>query len=229
MQSIRGFIFPAILAGSVFIFFVSGFLTNPGTVLASSGGEGSIRPGGSERQNLLDFFTTTTETQDLNAGRIASQEAFRSSDQNIANGQWTTADCSLSPSVPAAVARYCGAIQAAAVKTGLDADLIAAVILLESGGDANATSTSGAVGLMQVMPRDGLSAGFLCANGPCFSERPSANELLDPVFNIETGAEILAGLCRQNASLRDALKAYGPVQVDYFYADEVLSIYENFN
>jgi len=44
--------------------------------------------------------------------------------------------------------------------------LIAAVILQESGGDPSAYSSSGAVGLMQVMPRDGIAAEFMCVNGP---------------------------------------------------------------
>ena len=79
----------------------------------------------------------------------------------------------------------------------LPPNLIAAVILQESGGDATAYSSSGAVGLMQVMPRDGIAASFECINGPCFASRPTIEELQDPRFNIEYGTRMLARFNRQ--------------------------------
>lgn len=91
-----------------------------------------------------------------------------------------------------------------------------------------AYSRSGAVGLMQVMPRDGLAAKFQCVNGPCFASRPTRAELEDPAFNIEYGTRMLAGLYQRLESWRDALRSYGPMDVGYSYADKVLAIYERY-
>ncbi|NTU75976.1 MAG: lytic transglycosylase domain-containing protein, partial [Anaerolineaceae bacterium] len=79
-------------------------------------------------------------------------------------------------------------------------------------------------GLMQVMPRDGIAANFMCANGPCFASRPSIQELYDPEFNISYGARMLAGLINKRGSIRDGLQAYGPMDVGYYYADLVIKI-----
>jgi soluble lytic murein transglycosylase-like protein len=81
---------------------------------------------------------------------------------------------------------------------------------------------------MQVMPRDGIAASFECINGPCFASRPTIEELLNPSFNVEYGTQMLAGLIARQGSPREALKAYGPMDVDYRYADKVLAIYENY-
>ena len=106
--------------------------------------------------------------------------------------------------------------------------LSAAVIWQESGGDPAAYSHSGAVGLMQVMPRDGIAAAFMCPNGPCFANRPAITELEDPEFNISYGVGMLAGLYQRYGDLRQALKAYGPMDVGYSYADTVLGLYQQY-
>lgn len=64
----------------------------------------------------------------------------------------------------------------------IDPNLIAAVMTVESGGDPNALSYAGAVGLLQVMPRD----------VPGFSSRPWASQLYDPDVNLAWGGRILA-------------------------------------
>jgi soluble lytic murein transglycosylase-like protein len=136
--------------------------------------------------------------------------------------------CQVSSSYPGEILQWCEIITSQAMQVGLSSDLIAAVILMESGGDAQAYSVSGAVGLMQVMPRDGIAASFECINGPCFASRPTIEELLDPGFNVQYGCQMLAGLNTSLGNLREALKAYGPMDVGYSYADRVLSIYENY-
>jgi soluble lytic murein transglycosylase-like protein len=138
------------------------------------------------------------------------------------------ADCSLGSRFPEKVRRWCGLIEAASGEHGLPADLIAAVILQESGGDPDAYSSSGAVGLMQVMPRDGVAEKFMCVNGPCFASRPTMAELFDPQFNVSYGVRMLAGLAGKYGDLREALRAYGPMDMGYRYADLVLTIYENY-
>ncbi len=136
--------------------------------------------------------------------------------------------CTLGPRFPEKVRRWCPLIESAAAEHGLPAGLIAAVILQESGGDPDAYSRSGAVGLMQVMPRDGIAEKFICVNGPCFASRPSMEELYDPQVNISYGVRMLAGLVGKHGSLREALRAYGPMDMGYRYADLVLTIYENY-
>ncbi len=147
--------------------------------------------------------------------------------QTIAQSAPST-KCGVSLSYPQGVLQWCDEITSFATQAELPPDLIAAVILQESGGDATAFSSSGAVGLMQVMPRDGIAAAFECVNGPCFASRPTIEELQDPSFNIEFGTHMLAGLIGRLGNLREALKAYGPMDVDYHYADTVLAIYENY-
>jgi soluble lytic murein transglycosylase-like protein len=105
---------------------------------------------------------------------------------------------------------------------------VAAVIWQESGGDPLAYSRSGAVGLMQVMPRDGIAAKFVCVNGPCFASRPSSEQLRDPAFNVAYGTRMLGELLQRHGNLRDALKAYGPMDRGYSYADKVLTLYQQY-
>jgi len=137
--------------------------------------------------------------------------------------------CAISARYPQAIQKWCAQITHHAHQDGLDPNLVAAVMLLESGGDPLAYSRSGAVGLLQVMPRDGLAANFQCPNGPCFAGRPSIQELQDPEFNLAYGTRMLADLQDQTGSWRDALMAYGPMDVGYTYADTVLSFMERYN
>lgn len=137
----------------------------------------------------------------------------------------TAKPCSYQERYPVEIAQWCRKIETSAREHGVDPLLIAAVMLVESGGQPDVISSSGAVGLLQVMPRDGLAASFMCANGPCFSERPSMAELLDPRFNIDYGTNMLAGLIAREGNVRDALFRYGPYDVGYWYADKVLGIY----
>ncbi|GIV65329.1 MAG: hypothetical protein KatS3mg046_589 [Bellilinea sp.] len=140
----------------------------------------------------------------------------------------TPEECQISARYPEKIQQWCHYIQQAAGEFQLDPNLIAAVMLQESGGNPDAYSRSGAVGLMQVMPRDGKAAEFMCINGPCFANRPSMQELLDPQFNIQYGVRMLAGLIQRKGDVREALKAYGPMDAGYTYADKVLTIYQNY-
>ena len=67
-----------------------------------------------------------------------------------------------------------------------------------------------------------------CVNGPCFASRPTIEELSDPSYNVEFGTRMLERLVNKVGSLREALKAYGPMDMNYSYADRVLAIYENY-
>jgi soluble lytic murein transglycosylase-like protein len=134
----------------------------------------------------------------------------------------------LSSKFPNSIKQWKEIIELNAIEFNLDANLIASVIFQESGGDPLAYSSSGAVGLMQVMPRDGLAAGFICEGNPCFRSRPSMQELYDPLFNIEYGSKMLMGLINKFGDWREVLRAYGPMDVSYEYADLVMQIQTNY-
>ena len=135
--------------------------------------------------------------------------------------------CPLSPSFPQSIQQWCSLLTKYA-SDQLPVNLIAAVVLQESGGDPLAYSASGAVGLLQVMPSDGLAADFQCPNGPCFQSRPTTTTLLDPEYNLSYGTRMLAGLVNKYGNVRDALMHYGPANVGYYYADKVLAIFQNY-
>lgn len=137
-------------------------------------------------------------------------------------------DCAISQNYPDSIHQWCSIIMKEAKKFGLDPNFLAAVMLQESGGNPNAYSSSGAVGLMQIMPNDGIAEKFMCINGPCFTNRPSMQELYDPQFNVAFGAGMLFNLYGKYGDWRDALKAYGPMDIGYEYADIVMNIYQNY-
>jgi len=149
-------------------------------------------------------------------------------DQNQTNLEMPTSKKQLSAKYPQSIQEWQEEIEYSAGQHKLDPNLIAAVMLQESGGQSTVISASGAVGLMQIMPRDGIASKFICDDHPCFMNRPSINELLNPDFNIDFGTRLLSGLLKTSGSTRNALKAYGPMDVGFYYADIVLSIYSSY-
>ena len=90
-------------------------------------------------------------------------------------------------------------IEATAAEFGLDADLLRAVVQIESRFNPNAISPRGAIGLMQVMPSTAASLGLA---------RPK-EALLDPRANLRTGARYLQRLSLQFAgAIELVLAAY---------------------
>ncbi|HVP22090.1 MAG TPA: transglycosylase SLT domain-containing protein [Anaerolineaceae bacterium] len=176
---------------------------------------------------VLAVIFLTSLASNFNVAQ-AAENPGAASNADAASQPGLQAACSLPSSYPGAILNWCGLIETYSKKYGLDGRLIAAVMLEESGGDPDAYSSSGAVGLMQIMPRDGLAADFMCNASPCFSKRPTMAELSDPEYNISYGSRMLAGLIQKYGNVRDALKAYGPINYGYKYADIVLSIFENY-
>jgi soluble lytic murein transglycosylase-like protein len=144
------------------------------------------------------------------------------------NEKLSDQSCSIPSSYPENIQRWCQLIEENASNYSIESKLLAAIMLQESGGNPEAYSKSGAVGLMQVMPRDGIAENFMCINGPCFTNRPSMDELFDPQFNLEFSSRMLSNLFEKHGNWRDALKSYGPMDMGYGYADIVLSIYQNY-
>lgn len=161
----------------------------------------------------------------INGGQINSNNIESSLGNQSKEGD---KPCQVSNKFSDNILQWCQEISHFSAQYDLHPDLTAAVMLQESGGNPKAYSRSGAVGLMQIMPRDGIAASFMCINGPCFSNRPTTKELEDPEFNIEFGTRMLAGLISRHGNVRDALKFYGPMDVGYRYADKVLAIYDNY-
>ncbi|MEQ6901953.1 transglycosylase SLT domain-containing protein [Nocardioides sp. YIM 152588] len=89
---------------------------------------------------------------------------------------------------------YANLINAAASRTGVPGELIAAVARQESGFDPTAVSSAGAQGLMQLMP--GTAAGLGVTNS------------FDPAQAIDGGSRLLASLLDRFGSVDLALAAY---------------------
>lgn len=141
---------------------------------------------------------------------------------------YQTSGCSLN--LPGNLLPWCDLVVKYAEEYKLDPYLVFAVVQQESGGNPNAINRkSGAVGLMQVMPRDGIAGTIMCDNGPCFADRPLTQELLNPELNIQKGCNILRGyIDKYGGSIRDGLWAYYGTDSTYAeYADIVLNIYSS--
>jgi len=106
------------------------------------------------------------------------------------------ASSTTSADLPAEAAKFKPMIERAARYWGVDADVITAVIEHESRFQPNATNpTSGAIGLMQLMPATAKGLGI---------QNP-----YDPAQNIWGGAHVLSTqLQRFHGDLRKALAAY---------------------
>jgi soluble lytic murein transglycosylase-like protein len=89
--------------------------------------------------------------------------------------------------LPQRVRRHQAAIEAASLRHGVDANLIAIVVLVESGGDPRAKSPSGALGLMQLMPK--TAAGIAKRRG---FRGHRQRQLYRPDYNLDLGTWYLA-------------------------------------
>jgi soluble lytic murein transglycosylase len=98
----------------------------------------------------------------------------------------------------------------------LDAALLAAVIYRESKFDSDARSSSGAVGLMQLLPETAKGIAQLTGGN-----RFKVDDLFDPEINVRYGSFYLRRLLRKYEDERLALAAYnaGQANVDEWLAE----------
>src|SRR5690606_33168968 len=89
--------------------------------------------------------------------------------------------------LPESVDRHAAKIEAAARRHGVDPDLLAILVLLESNGNPDAESPSGARGLMQLMPE---TADRIADERILFAH--DRDRLWDPDYNLDLGAYFLA-------------------------------------
>jgi soluble lytic murein transglycosylase-like protein len=89
--------------------------------------------------------------------------------------------------LPANLAQYEAALTEAAQRHGVDPALVAIVTLVESLGNPQAQSPTGARGLMQLMP---ATAASIAAERQLVA--PTAERLFEPAYNLDLGAYYLA-------------------------------------
>jgi soluble lytic murein transglycosylase len=107
----------------------------------------------------------------------------------------------------AALAR---AVMQESLRSGLAVELVLAVILVESSGNAFAVSRAGAIGLMQLQPSTAKAIAAeigLPWTGPAL--------LFDPVANVQLGVAYLERLMARYGDVETALAAYnwGPARI----------------
>jgi soluble lytic murein transglycosylase-like protein len=94
-------------------------------------------------------------------------------------------------------------LREAQAATGVDMELLKALIAVESGFNAKAVSPKGAIGLMQITP---VTADRYATKSE--AKTPAAQRLLDARTNILTGARMLADLTRRFGRIEVALAAW---------------------
>lgn len=94
-------------------------------------------------------------------------------------------------------------VREAALRDGVDAELIVALIAVESGFNAKALSAKGAIGLMQLMP---TTAQRFMAKG--LEPKQVMALLAEPRTNIAVGTRVMADLLQRHPRIDVALAAW---------------------
>ena len=132
--------------------------------------------------------------RDVSAGRILTGTAIACA---LVVGSWFATPWAAEVGIkwlPEKVARYTPLFEAAGAEHGVDPDLLAIMALVESGGNPDARSSLGAVGLMQVMPSTARMIAE--ARGLQLDE----SQFADPQVNVDLAAWYVARAQRQFAA-----------------------------
>jgi soluble lytic murein transglycosylase-like protein len=97
-----------------------------------------------------------------------------------------------------------GVLRDAERATGVDMELLQAMIAVESGFKPDLVSPKGAIGLMQITP----DTGNRYATKAEAAAQPVAQRLRDPRLNVMTGARMLADLTRRFGAVDAAIAAW---------------------
>ncbi|MCA9620200.1 MAG: transglycosylase SLT domain-containing protein, partial [Myxococcales bacterium] len=102
--------------------------------------------------------------------------------------------------LPSTVTRHRALLEQTAAEVGVDADMLALMVLVESGGEPKAVSPTGARGLLQLMP----------STAARIAERhrlqlAGEDALFDPALNLKLGALHLADLLAEHRGADDPL------------------------
>jgi murein DD-endopeptidase MepM/ murein hydrolase activator NlpD/beta-lactamase regulating signal transducer with metallopeptidase domain len=107
--------------------------------------------------------------------------------------------------LPANVRRHEAAIRHAAHLQGVPSDVLALMVLVESGGDPNAVSSVGARGLMQLMPATATAVAASHGIALPADDEALAGDLLDPRRSLELGAALVGDLIDQHGDDAEGL------------------------
>lgn len=155
---------------------VAGATSGPAPGTAGSGYSGSTDNGGGYVGSSGAQYDAAPQTPfDGNYGSISdTQAAYAPADMTSLLAQLEAMGISKSD------------LEALAKKYGVPLQMILAIIMAESGGNPNAKSGAGALGLMQLMPGTAQGLGF------------SASQMTsDPKANVEAGTKLLGQLYSQ--------------------------------
>lgn len=130
------------------------------------------------------------------------------------------------PAILSLSVRYDSMIRSEATDADIDPELVRAVIVVESGFDANAISSAGAQGLMQLMPATAKTYGVSDVFDPQQNVRAGAHYLRDLIELYDKDYELV--LAAYNAG-EDAVSKYGgkipPYAETRNYVPKVLRVY----
>jgi len=170
--------------------------------LASDSGSGAWQHGLIAPDGFKLTGSTATPVPDRTLARVLPRPYAQSPSaptwfvDEVFSAVQAEAASTLGSAVPSQILRWQPLIEKYASQYGLDPNLLAAIIMTESGGNPNATSSRGAIGLMQVV-------------GGSY----------DPATNIAQGTKIFADNLRLfNGDVELALAAYnaGPASVSRY-------------
>jgi len=125
-------------------------------------------------------------------------------------------------------AQYDGVIRGAAKDATIQAALVRAVIVVESGFNPRATSKKGAIGLMQLLPATAKRYGVKNIYDPEQNVRAGARYLSDLLARFDSNLEL--ALAAYNAG-EEAVERYGrhvpPFRETLAYVPSVMKVYQH--